>query len=74
MTKESNGQRMVGISRGLFRSVHTETGKPTKITFKLVDVNLSEYKTGILTFRQITARSVARSRSQQILIWSKIFS
>jgi hypothetical protein len=64
--EENNGRRKVGIRRGLFYGLYTETGKPPKISFRLVDIWLSEYKTGMLTFRQIAARRLACLRGQQM--------
>jgi len=49
---EYNWRRKVGISRGLLYGMHRETGKRPKITFRLVDILLTEYEKGILTIRQ----------------------
>ena len=52
MRMEYNWRRKVGISRGLLYGMHRETGKRPKITFRLVDILLTEYEKGILTIRQ----------------------
>jgi hypothetical protein len=51
--------------------MHRETGKPPKINFRLIDIWLSEYKIGMLTFRQITARNPSILKSQQMLSSSR---
>ena len=49
---EYNRRRKVGIRCGLLYGMHSETGKPPKITFTLVDILLTEYETGTFTIRQ----------------------
>jgi hypothetical protein len=47
-----------------------EKGNPPKISLILFDIWLTECDTGMLTFRQIAAGSLALLRIQQILSWS----
>ena len=52
MTKEYKRQRKVGVRRGLLYVMRRERGEPPKITFRLIDIWLTEYETGMLTIRQ----------------------
>jgi len=52
MTKEYKRQRKGGVRRSLLYVMRRERGKPPKITFRLVDIWLTEYETGMLTIRQ----------------------
>jgi len=52
MTKEYKRQRKGGVRRSLLYVMRRERGKPPKITFRLVDILLTEYETGTLTIRK----------------------
>jgi hypothetical protein len=68
---EYKRRRKLGIRLSLLYGIHRETGTPPKISLRLFHIRISEYETGMMTIRQITASYLALLRSQQILSWSK---